>query len=284
MPALHKLGYAMMALAVALAGLVAAIVWTDEPARNAAVKSAAQGPTEPLKRSDPGFEPWKEEAIDLSSPEETVPEEPVPTLEEPARKEPASEEPATKEPEKSPEPEPEESQEQEPEPEPQPVIEGEPPEPTAEQVSSAHEPRHYELPSGAVMGLTINALDIHNAPVFDSVGEWALGHGVGHHPETSMPWSNSSQRNVYLAGHRLGYPDTASHLVFYRLGELGRGDGILLKDRDGTRYLYRVSEAFKAEPGDSWVTAQVPGRDIVTLQTCTGENWERRLIVRADRV
>ena len=28
-----------------------------------------------------------------------------------------------------------------------------------------------------------------NTPVFDSVGAWALKHGVGHHPETSMPWS-----------------------------------------------------------------------------------------------
>jgi sortase (surface protein transpeptidase) len=29
---------------------------------------------------------------------------------------------------------------------------------------------------------------------------------------------------------------------------------------------------------------QIRDRDMLTLQTCTGPNWERRLIVRADRV
>jgi sortase A len=87
-----------------------------------------------------------------------------------------------------------------------------------------------------------------------------------------------------LAGHRLGFPGTASHLIFYRLDELGRGDETLLKDRDGKRYRYRVTEAFGADPEDSWVMGQVRDRDMLTLQTCTGPNWERRLIVRADRV
>jgi sortase A len=164
-----------------------------------------------------------------------------------------------------------------------PVFE-EPPEPTADDLRSAWEPRRYELPDGAVLGLTAEAMGIRNAPVFDSVGAWALKHGVGHHPETSMPWSGTPQRNVYLAGHRLGFPGTASHLIFYRLDELGRGDEIVLKDRDGGRYRYRVTEVFEADPKDSWVMGQVRDRDIVTLQTCTGPNWERRLIVRADRV
>lgn len=37
-------------------------------------------------------------------------------------------------------------------------------------------------------------------------------------------------------------------------------------------------------PEESWVMGQLPGRDMVTLQTCTGPNFEKRLIVRADRV
>ena len=99
-----------------------------------------------------------------------------------------------------------------------------------------------------------------------------------------MPWSDAPQRNVYLARHRLDFPGTDSHLIFYRLGELGAGDEILLKDRDGKKYRYRVSETFKADPEDSWVMGQLRDRDMVTLQTCSGPNWERRLIVRADRV
>ena len=99
-----------------------------------------------------------------------------------------------------------------------------------------------------------------------------------------MPWSGTPQRNVYLAGHRLGFPGTASHLIFYRLDELGRGDEILLKDRDGKRYRYRVTEVFETDPEDSWVMGQIRDRDMLTLQTCTGPNWSKRLIVRADRI
>lgn len=289
-----------MALALFCAGAVAVFALlngTSEPA--AAVKSSTEPGVEPLVRSDPGFEPWKEKAVTLTEAETEEPASaPKPTPEpetepktqptpDPERVSPKSE-PVTPDPERvPPEPEPatpEPEQAPEPAPAPQPVFEGEPPEPTAEDVASAHGPRHYELPEGAVMGLTVEALGIHDVPVFDSVGEWALGHGVGHHPETSMPWSDAPQRNVYLAGHRLGFPGTDSHLIFYRLGELGAGDEILLKDRDGEKYRYRVSETFKASPEDSWVMGQVRDRDMVTLQTCSGPNWERRLIVRADRV
>lgn len=286
-----------MALALVCAGAVAVFALlngTSEP--TAATKSATEPGVEPLVRSDPGFEPWKEKAI-TSKDAET--EEPAPEPEREPERDPEPEpepetqpapdlEPSTPKPEPDP-PDPEPmTQAPEPEPEPapapQPVFTGEPPEPTAVDVASARGPRHYELPDGAVMGLTVEALGIHDVPVFDSVGEWSLGHGVGHHPKTSMPWSDAPQRNVYLAGHRLGFPGTDSHLIFYRLGDLGSGDEILLKDRDGKKYRYRVSETFKATPEDSWVTGQVKNRDMVTLQTCSGPNWERRLIVRADRV
>jgi LPXTG-site transpeptidase (sortase) family protein len=93
------------------------------------------------------------------------------------------------------------------------------------------------------------------------------------------------QRNVYLAGHRLGWPGTWSHLVFYHLDKLGRGDAVVLRDRQGRRYEYRVSETFITDPGDSWVMGQVRGRDMVTLQTCTPiPTFEKRIVVRADRV
>jgi sortase A len=100
-----------------------------------------------------------------------------------------------------------------------------------------------------------------------------------------LPWSNTPQRNVYLAGHRFGWPGSGSHLVFYNLDELARGDEVLLKDRNGRRYRYRVTEAFVAEPEDSWVMGQVRGRDMVTLQTCAPiPSFDKRLIVRADRL
>jgi sortase A len=145
--------------------------------------------------------------------------------------------------------------------------------------------RHYELLPGAIMGLTIEAIGIHDVPVFDSDGRWALAKGVAHHPQTSLPWSPTPQRNVYLAGHRMGYRGTWSRMIFYNLHKLGKGDEILLKDRAGTSYRYRVSEVLVVDPTDSWVMGQVRGRDMVTLQTCTPyPTFQKRLIVRADRV
>jgi sortase A len=135
------------------------------------------------------------------------------------------------------------------------------------------------------MGLTIEAMGLYNVPVFNSDSESALAQGVIHEPETSLPWSNTPQRNVFLAGHRLGYRGTWSRLVFYNLDELVKGDMIVLKDREGRVYRYRVSEVFVVDPTDVWVMGQVRGRDMVTLQTCTPiPTFDKRLIVRADRI
>ena len=135
------------------------------------------------------------------------------------------------------------------------------------------------------MGLTIEAIGIHDAPVFDSDSRWALANGIAHNPQTSLPWSQSAQRNVYLAGHRMGFRGTWSRMLFYNLDKLKRGDKVLLKDRAGRSYRYRVSEVLITDPKDVWVMGQVRGRDMVTLQTCTPiPTFQKRLIVRADRV
>jgi sortase A len=159
------------------------------------------------------------------------------------------------------------------------------PKPTQGELKSAKGERHYELLPGAIMGLTIEAIGIHDAPVFDSDGRWALANGVAHNPQTSLPWSQSAQGNVYLAGHRMGYRGTWSRMLFYNLDKLKRGDKVLLKDRSGNSYRYRVSEVFITDPTGVWVMGQVRGRDMVTLQTCTPiPSFQKRLIVRADRV
>ena len=159
------------------------------------------------------------------------------------------------------------------------------PEPTQGELERANQERHYELLPGAIMGLTIEALGIYDAPVFNSDGRWALANGVAHNPQTSLPWSPSAQRNVYLAGHLMGYRGTWSRMIFYNLDKLKRGDEVVLRDRAGRSYRYRVSEVFITDPRDLWVMGQVRGRDMLTLQTCTPyHTFEKRLIVRADRV
>ena len=145
--------------------------------------------------------------------------------------------------------------------------------------------RRFQLPPGAVMSLTIKALGIRDAPVRSSGSERALDNGVIHEPDTSLPWDEGVQRNVYLVGHRLGWPGTGSHRIFYNLDKLAAGDRIVLRDGRGRSFEYRVTGSLLVGPEDSWVKDGVPGRDILSLQTCTPiPTFEKRLIVRADRV
>jgi sortase A len=258
---LLKVGMGMMAFALALAAITAglAVGLRDKPEPAIAAKPTSESEAEPLVRSYP--------------PEKVQVEEAQAQPERPSKPEPQAQ------PKPKPQPDPE------PEQETLPVTEDDWPTPTDEELQAVNEPRHYELPPGAIMGLTIKAIDLYNVPVMNDDSESALSQGVIHEPETSLPWSNTPQRNVYLAGHRLGYYGTWSRLVFYNLDKLRKSDLVVLKDRDGKVYRYRVSETFVTDPRDVWVMGQVRGRDMVTLQTCTPyPTFEKRLIVRADRV
>lgn len=284
------MGIAAMVVALAFAGAVFAYASFDrlEPA---AVKTATQKPSEPLSRSDPGVEPWKEAVVEPRLAEEPVEPEPRPEP-EPAP-EPEPEPVPDPEPVTRPEPPPRiPDAEPQPEPEPAPVPpppSEEPPPPEErpapeEPPADVEEPEPYALPDGAVMALTVETLGLREIPVFDSTGGWALKYGVGHDPDTSLPWTDSPHRNVYVAGHKIGFPGTASDRVFDRLGDLGEGDEVVLRGKGGEKYRYRVTESFVASPEDSWVRSRVRGEDLLTLQTCVGPNFSERLIVRAERV
>ncbi|MDQ3318621.1 MAG: sortase [Actinomycetota bacterium] len=108
--------------------------------------------------------------------------------------------------------------------------------------------RSYNLPAWAKMGLTVPSLGIQDAPVRSSNRQAALDAGVVHLPETSLPGDEGPQGNVYLAGHRLGWPGTGSHRIFYRLPELSRGDEVVLRSSRGRAYRYRVMEKFLVGP------------------------------------
>jgi sortase A len=288
-----KLGMIMMALALALviAAVVVRVTVGSEPGRVAAEVARKAVREAPRNTSEK-----QEESLRNGSP--SLSDEPVRRLKEDA-KEPVA---AAFEPERSnsrselPQPASQQTpsepvfqpQQHQTQPQEQPLPAAEVTDwarPTQEELKRANQERHYELLPGAIMGLTIHSMGIYNAPVFDSDSQWALAKGIAHIPETSLPWSQSAQRNVYLAGHRMGYRGTWSRMIFYNLDKLKEGDKVVLKDRTGRRYEYRVSETFLADPADSWVMGQVRGRDMVTLQTCTPyPTFQKRLIVRADRV
>ena len=287
---LLKVGVSLMALALTLTAVVALAAFLDRPREPpAAVKSRSSPAVEPLVRSDPGVDPWVEERVPLAKPEPEPAPEPAPEPEPERQAEPqlrvAAPEQAEAQPRREKIPKPETEERAAAEPEPLPVEEADWPAPTEEQVEATNEPRQYELAPGAILGLTIDALGLYDVPIFDSDGPQALNNGLGHVPETSLPWSQTPERNVYVVGHRLGWPGTGSHLVFYRLNDLGDGDEILLRDRDGGRYEYRVIDSFVVDPGETWVMGRVRGRDLLTLQTCTPiPTFQERLIIRAERV
>ncbi len=172
----------------------------------------------------------------------------------------------------------------EPRPEPMPTPDADEwPRPTVEELAASDRPRYYEPTSDAAITLTVGALGLYDVPVISSANLEVLDRGLMHEPETSLPWDGGAQRNVFIAGHYLGYPGTGSRLIFHDLDKLRGGDEVVLKDRQGRIYEYRVSESFTVSPEDSWVMGQMRGRDMVTLQTCTPPTFENRLIVRADR-
>jgi sortase A len=134
------------------------------------------------------------------------------------------------------------------------------------------------------MTLTVDAIGLYGVPVINDNTQEALDVGVIHFPQSPMPWEARDQKNVYIAGHRLGWEGTGSRLVFYNLDKLKEGDSVVLEDSLGEPYEYRVSEVFVVEPDADWVVDPVRGRDMVTLQTCTFPDLLNRLIVRADKV
>lgn len=114
--------------------------------------------------------------------------------------------------------------------------------------------------------------------VLEGVDPRHLRQGPGHYPGTAMP---GEVGNFVVSGHRTTYA-----APFNRLGELRRGDEIVVDARAG-RYTYRVSSTEVVDPTYVDVIAPVPGhpgrrpsKAMITLTTCHPEySDEKRLIV-----
>ena len=142
-----------------------------------------------------------------------------------------------------------------------------------------------KAPGSSTMTLTIPEMRrVDHVPVYtgDAGDKGALHDGVLHLRGTGFPWQRGT--NVYIAGHRMGFPGTKSYLVFWDLNALKSGDKVILTDSDGTRYTYRVFKSFVVDPNALYVTKPVPGKSVVTLQTCTLPDYQQRLIVQAELV
>ncbi|WP_228281302.1 class E sortase [Rubrobacter marinus] len=142
-----------------------------------------------------------------------------------------------------------------------------------------------EAPEDKTLTVSIPDMEVFEAAVPDARGddEAKLKDYLGIHLQgTGFPWEDGA--NVYIAGHRLGYPNTDSFLAFWDLDVLENGDEISVRDADGREYTYRVFKEVVVEPTNLEVTRPVPGKDVLTLQTCTLPDYSRRLIVQAEKV
>jgi sortase A len=146
------------------------------------------------------------------------------------------------------------------------------------------------VPDDTYMTLTVPAMGISDIPVVEGTTEASLSQGAGHYTGSGYPWVAGS--NTYIAGHRLGYPGTASDHVFWNLPNLAMGDKIYLTDSNGHTYTYAVSDILEVPINDLSVTGPT-GTDTVSLQTCIedygdywtpGPNWNVRYIVRGTLV
>ncbi|MGI6206102.1 MAG: class C sortase [Anaerovoracaceae bacterium] len=118
-----------------------------------------------------------------------------------------------------------------------------------------------------------------NLAIYHGLGKDTLEKGVGHCEGTSLPIGGESTHAV-LAGHR-GLP---SAKLFTDLDQLETGDVFYIKVLDET-LAYKVDQIKTVLPEETEDLAIVPGKDYVTLITCTpyGVNTHR-LLVRGTRI
>ncbi len=149
---------------------------------------------------------------------------------------------------------------------------------------SKTEDQDNQGPADKTLKLSVPSMErIQEDTVPTTVGddEDALRDNVGIHLEgTGFPWEDEA--NVYIAGHRLGYPGTESFLAFYDLDAVQEGDEVTLSDANGEEYVYEVFNVFVVTPYDLYVTEPIEGRNVLTLQTCTLPDYADRLIVQAE--
>ncbi len=143
-----------------------------------------------------------------------------------------------------------------------------------------------DAPEDETLTVTVpNMQRVKDAPFPSTFGddEESLKNFAGIHLEgTGFPWQEEA--NVYLAGHRLGYPGFPSFLAFYDLDNLQFGDRILVTDANGREYAYEVFQTLEVDPTDLFVTEPLEDRNILTLQSCTLPDYARRLVVQAELI
>lgn len=131
---------------------------------------------------------------------------------------------------------------------------------------------------GLMARLRIKKIDL-DLPVYHGTEDATLLKGLGHLRGTSLPVGGKGARSV-ITGHR----GLASAEMFTRLDEVGKGDTFTIEVFDEI-LTYKVVDKIVVNPDETKKIAAVPGKDLVTLITCTplGINTQR-ILVTGERV
>lgn len=160
------------------------------------------------------------------------------------------------------------------------------PELSGTQIASSRAAGGGNGPEDKTLTLNVPKMDqLDGVEIPDAAGDdvGALRSNAGIHLQgTGFPWQEEA--NVYMAGHRVGFPGTDSFLAFRDQRNLKAGDKIHVTDSEGIRYTYEVFSERVVGPGQTEVTQPVEGKNILTLQTCTFPNYSERIVTQAELV
>lgn len=128
-------------------------------------------------------------------------------------------------------------------------------------------------PDSPMARLQIPKIDL-DLPVYHGTSDATLLKGLGHLEGTSLPVGGEGTRSV-ITGHR----GLAEAQMFTRLNEI-KNDDLFYIQVMGEVLRYKVISVQVIDPEDTEALRAVPGKDLVTLVTCTplGINTQRILV------
>jgi len=292
---------AIVVMAAVLGALAALPILPETHSATAKLRSAvvvpAKAMTGPAAEEAPVPPPKANRKTKKSSPKKLVIERPPPkepALEEPVPEKSVPEEPA---PAREPAPEPERDSDRNSDEKPVRSLRagatGVPVLPGPARPKASTEQRAFPAASRLAttesrprdrdnrLSLSVPRLGLKDISIGDSPDQAYLDReGIMHLSGTGFPYERGS--NTYIPGHA-DYDASRIPSIFRNLKDLQRGDHIILRDAVGRTYDYRVYKRFVVTPRDVWVTRPVPGKNIVSLQTCfPAPTFDKRLIVRGE--
>jgi sortase A len=133
-------------------------------------------------------------------------------------------------------------------------------------------------PYGLMGRIVIPSIGV-DLPIYHGTSDATLAEGVGHLEGTSLPIGGKGTHAV-LAGHR----GLASATLFTNLNKVIDGDTFTISVF-GDTFTYKVFNIKVVDPDQTKTLDPVPGKDLVTLVTCTpiGIN-SQRILVTGERV